>query len=125
MKNDARYILDGLLAEWHKWAKSFAILGSHGTAPMFNGLVSSRQWDSESDVIDGDLHHNQMESVDFHISELEPTHRTAIQIQARNLYTGKSVWSSARLPIDVNERTVILAMARNILTRRLTEAGIM
>lgn len=125
MKDDTRYTLDGLLEEWHKWAKSFAICGSHSTAPMFNGLVSSRQWDSEGDVIDGDLHSSKMESVDFHIGELQPIHRTAIQIQARNLYTGKSVWESLRLPKDVAKRASILADARNILATRLTNAGIM
>ena len=125
MMNDARFILDDLLAEWHKWSISFAMLGSHGTAPMFNGLVSSRQWDSEHDVVDGSLHNSQMEAVDFHIGELKPDHRTAIYISARNLHTGKQVWTSVRLPVDQMERQKIVAEARNMLTKRLTDAGIM
>jgi hypothetical protein len=125
MNNDTRYILDDLLSEWHKWAKNFAILGSHGTAPMFNGLVSSRQWDSESDVVDGSLHNSQMAAVDFHIGELMPEHRTAIYINARNLHTGKSVWTSLRLPADQEARQKVVSEARNILINRLTSAGIM
>ena len=125
MTDQIRYMLDDLLAQWHQWAKGFSIVGRHGTAPMFNGLVSSKQWDSEDDVLDGSIHHSQMESVDFHISELEPLHRTAIGINARNLVTGYSVWTSARLPADVAQRAVILRDARNILQKRLTDAGVL
>jgi len=125
MKDETRYILDSLLEEWHRWAKGFSITGAHGTAPMFQGMASSRQWDSESDVVDGTLHNTQMESVDFHINELQPVHRTAIQIQARNLHTGRSVWTSARLPENVAERAVILLEARNILSMRLANAGVL
>lgn len=125
MKDEQRYILDSLLADWHCWARSYSATGSHSTAPMFNGLVPSRQWDSESDVIDTDLRHDQLKAVDFHISELEPNHRTAIGIHARNLVTGKSVWTSARLPTDVVERAKILGDAKNILQKRLTDAGVM
>lgn len=125
MSENIRYALDDLLAEWHRWAKGFSVLGQHGTAPMFNGLVSNKQWDSESDVIDGNLHHSQMEAVDFHISEMQPLHRTAIGIQARNLVTGYSVWTSARLPTDIEARAVVVRDARNILTNKLTGAGIL
>ena len=124
MTESIRYALDALLSDWHQWAKGFSIVGQHGTAPMFNGLVSSKQWDSESDVIDGSLHHSQMETVDFHISELIPIHRTAIGINARNLVTGYSVWTSARLPADLEARAKILGEARAILQKRLMDAGV-
>ena len=125
MTEQTRYMLDDLLSQWHQWAKGFKIVGKHGTAPMFNNLVSSHQWDTENDVTDGYLHHSQMETVDFHISELVPIHRTAIGINARNLVTGYSVWTSARLPTDLEQRVVILRDARNILQKRLTDAGIL
>jgi hypothetical protein len=125
MTEQTRYALDALLSDWHQWAKGFSIVGQHGTAPMFNGLVSSKQWDSESDVIDGNLHHSQMQAVDFHIGELIPLHRTAIGIHARNLVTGFSVWTSARLPADIEQRAVILRDARTILQNKLTSAGIL
>jgi hypothetical protein len=125
MKNETRYMLDSLLSEWYQWAKGFNPLGSHSTAPMFQGLTSSRQWDSESDVLDADLHNSQMETVDFHITELCPEHRTAIGIHARNLATGKHVWTSARLPLDLQERQELLGRARQDLTRRLIAAGVL
>lgn len=92
---------------------------------MFSSVKSSKQWDSECDVTDTALHNAQMKAVDFHVNELDPVHRTALQLQARNLATGFSVWQSARLPSDVAKRAVILADARNKLTQRLTIAGIL
>jgi hypothetical protein len=125
MMDDSRYILDDLLASWHRWASGFSALGSHTVAPMFQGFSTSRQWDAVNDVVDAEINSDQMAALDFHISELEPIHRTAIGIQARNLVTGRSVWNSARLPADIQERCLCLAAARNNLTTRLVKAGIM
>ena len=125
MTDDSRYLLDDLLRSWHQWASGFSPCGSHTVAPMFQGHSTSRQWDAVSDVVDQEINGDQMEAVDFHINELEPVHRTAIGIQARNLCTGKNVWTSARLPTDVSERCNLLAAARNSLTFRLVKAGIL
>lgn len=92
---------------------------------MFHGVRSSRQWDSESDVLDGTLHNSQMEAFDFHVNELDSISRTALSIQARNLVTGRSVWVSARLPDDPEKRALILQNARNNLIKRLQIAGIL
>lgn len=125
MRDDSRYILDDLLSQWHRWAEGWTGVSAHGSCAMFTSVKSSRQWDGESDVIDGELHNAQMKALDFHVSELEPLHRTALQIQARNLVTGYSVWNSARLPQNLEERQLILSDARINLTKRLTSAGIM
>lgn len=125
MTENTRYMLDDLLADWHKWARGWSGVAEHESCAMFTGVISSRQWDSENDVIDSALHSAQMTAFDFHVNELEPLHRTALQIQARNLVTGRSVWSSARLPVDVEERAIILMKARNCLTNRLKDAGIL
>lgn len=123
--DDTRYILDDLLASWHRWASGFSAVATHGASAMFTGVRSSRQWDDEDDLVDGALHVEQMKAVDFHITELEPLHRTAIGIQARNLVTGRSVWTSARLPVDIEERAIIVMEARNNLMRRLLGAGVL
>lgn len=125
MIDDTRYILDVILADWHQWAKGFKIVASHGACAMFSNVKSSRQWDSEGEVTDGNLHNSQMKAVDFNINELCPLHRTAIGIQARNLVTGRSVWTSARLPTDIQKRAIILQDARTILINRLTAAGVL
>lgn len=123
--NDSRYLLDDLLSNWHRWASGFSALGSHTVAPMFQGFSTSRQWDAVQDIVESEINGDQMAAVDFHINELEPIHRTAIGIQARNLVTGKNVWTSARLPQDIEERCLCLAAARNKLTASLVKAGIM
>lgn len=125
MINETRYLLDALLQDWHRWARGFSPVAEHHTSPVFGYQVNSRQWDSEDDVLDGHLHNAKMKAVDFHISELQPLYRTAIDIQARNLCTGKSVWTSARLPKDVDKRALIIAEARNQLLQRLMRDGVL
>lgn len=124
MKDDTQYLLDDILASWHKWRRGWNG-AQHTSCAMFTGVLSSRQWDTENDVIDGALNSETMKAVDFHVDELEPIHRTALQIQARNLVTGRSVWHSARLPEDIKERAVILMDARTKLLTRLLGAGVL
>ena len=124
MKNDSNELLNDLLADWHRWARGFQIVASHGTSAMFAGVRSSRQWDSENDVIDGTIRDQTMRAFDFHVNELDHVYRTALQIQARNLVTGKSVWASPRLPNDLESRAQVLGLARAALLSRLSAAGI-
>lgn len=124
MKDDSREILNGLLADWHQWMQGYQAVAGHGTSAMFTGVRSSRQWDSESDLVDVALHNEQMKAVDFHIGELCSVYRTALCINALNLATGRSVWTSARLPTDAKQRAEVLQAARTGLICRLRDAGI-
>ena len=124
MQNDTRHLLDDLLAEWHRWANGFEAVPTPKTSAMFSSVRISRQWDSEDDVLDSSIHNEQMKAFDFHVNELIPLHRTALQINARNLHTGRSVWTSARLPQDVQERAIVLRDARDNLLKRLVFSGI-
>lgn len=125
--NSQQYALDSLLSDWHRWASGYSGVQGYGQCAMFAGVKSGgRQWDAEGDVLDGALHDSQMRAFDHQVSELkDPIYRTALQIQARNLSTGCSVWTSARLPQDLAERAIILRNARNSLQKRLTDAGIL
>lgn len=125
MTEDAAYRLDQVLQDWHRWAQGFQMVATHGACAMFTSVKSSRQWDSENEAVDSSLHNSEMKCVDFHIGELEPLHRTAIGINARNLVTGRSVWTSARLPTDIEQRQLILRDAREKLTKHLTNDGIL
>lgn len=125
MRNESDYLISDLLASWHKWASGWSGVAAHGSCAMFTGVRSSRQWDSANDVVDGSLHNDQMKAIDFIVMEMEPVHRTAIQIKARNLATGNSVWSSPRLPKDPEERAVLMMEAMNALTKRLFGAGML
>lgn len=124
--SETAYQLDQVLAEWHRWCGGFQIVATHGACAMFtNAKSTSRQYDTENEVIDGKLHNAEMKTVDWRIGELEPLHRTAIGIHARNLVTGRSVWTSARLPADLEQRQLILQAAKNILINHLTNDGIL
>ena len=125
MQNDSSYLLDDLLSAWHRWCYGFEAVPTPKVSAMFSSVRISRQWDSEDDVLDSSIHNAQMKAFDFHVNELKPLQRTALQINARNLATGHSVWKSARLPEDVMERAIILRDARNNLMKRLTFAGIL
>ena len=124
MKTKANNILNDLIVEWWRWSKGWTGVAGYNTCAMFHDVKSSRQWDSETDVLDGSLHNSQMKAVDFHIGELDATHRTAIQIQARNLATGASVWRSPRLPTDPNELAKVITEAKLALLKRLDVAGV-
>jgi len=124
MHNDAKHILDDLLVAWHKWAKGYQHVGGVSSSPMFRDAKTSRGWDSLTEIVDETIDSCRMVAVNFHVMELQPDHRTAIQLNARNLATGVSVWSSPRLPQDPEERTVLLMEARNKLLKRLLSAGV-
>lgn len=125
MRGEIDSILDDLLKSWHRWAKGYQHVGGINSSPMFRNAKTSKGWDSLSDIADESIDAAKFEAVDFHVMSLEPAYRTALQLQARNLHTGVSVWSSPRLPQDPEERTIVLMEARNRLMRCLLTAGVM
>ena len=125
MKDDTNEILNAMLADWHRWACGYRHVGGINTTPMFREVKAGRAWDTVDEIIDSDIEHSRMEALDTIIMRLCEQHRTALQIQARNLHTGHSVWVSARLPSDMSARAVILADARVKLLCDLRDAGIL
>jgi len=125
MMNDSYEILNSLMCDWHRWAMGYQHVGGINTSPMFREVKNGRQWDTIDEIIDGDIENSRMEAIDHIIMGLCDVFRTSLQIQARNLYTGRSVWSSARLPQDMGERQQILADARMALSAKLRDAGIL
>lgn len=125
MNDDTRQIFDDLLRRWHHWSAGYRPIADVGSSPMFKQAKPGRQYETQYDLAEQSLENSAMESVDFHVYELQPAQRTAIQINARNIATGRSVWRSVRLPEDIGERTIVLAGARMALMRRLIDAGIL
>jgi len=124
MRNENDSLLNDVLVSWHKWACGYKHVGGINSSPMFRDAKTSKGWDSLSDITDDTLSAATCEGVNFHIFELRDTYRTALQIYARNLVSGVSVWSSARLPSNSEERAILLLEAKNALMRRLLGAGI-
>lgn len=125
MRDESKEILDSLLAQWHRWACGYRYVGGINSSPMFRDAKTSKGWDSVEEIIDSEIDGSRMEAVQFHIFELRPVYRTALQLNARNLHTGKTVWDSPRLPPDPEERAIMLMEARNLLLKRLLSAGVL
>ena len=114
-----------MLCDWYRWAKGYQHVGGINSSPMFREVKMGRQWDTVDEIISSDLVHSQMEAIDHIVMAMCEVYRTSLQFQARNLYTGKYVWTSPRLPTDPKERAVILADARQALGAKLRDAGIL
>lgn len=125
MTDDARQILDDLLADWHRWARGYRLASDISAQPMFKQSQSPRGWDSVQDIVESEIDGDTMAAINFHIFELDPIHCTAIQIHARNLVTGRAVWTSQRLPTDPLIRAALLGVAKGELTKRLMAAGVL
>lgn len=76
------------------------------------------------DIADRNQHAAAVKLIDFAVNEMEPAYRTALQINARNLATGVQVWTSPRLPTDLESRAQLLGLARQALILRLASAGL-
>ena len=125
MNDDTRELLDDILRRWHNWSAGYRAIADVGSSPMFRQAKSGRQYESQYEIAEHQIDDDAMAAVDFHVYELEPMHRTALQINARNIATGRSVWTSARLPTDLQARAVLLGEARTALAGRLVVAGIL
>lgn len=133
MHNDSDVILNDLLAQWHHWMTGAPINGvDRMDDPTFRDARSRSGWDSSGDVVDRELNQRTMKAIDFHVGGdsraqggMAEPHRSAIYCLARNCCTGQRVWGSPRLPQDADELAVVIQEARNILTRRLLQAGVL
>jgi hypothetical protein len=117
--------LDDILSRWHHWA--IAYQAPHGyppTAAGFDQYRVSRQYDDENGALDKEIELKVMRTVNFQITEMAEPFRSAIYCNARNLYSGVSVWRSPRLPADDIERARVVVTAREMLSKRLTMAGV-
>lgn len=124
MMDETQHLLDDILANWHRWARGYQHAAGINSSPMFRECCSNnRQWASLDEVADDDK--SQCKAVDAIIMAMSPEFRTALQINAKNICTGRNVWTSARLPADAETRARILTDARVALTVKLRSAGIL
>jgi hypothetical protein len=123
MIDESRCLLNDLLCAWHRWASGYQHVGGIASSPMFRGMTPNKTREDD-DAVDGAIHNATCEAINHQVMEMDPVHRTILQLQARNLHSGVSVWSSPRLPADPEERAVVLMEARNRLTKRLIFCGV-
>ena len=123
MKDETNELLNDLLCQWHRWANCYQYVGGINSSPMFRECRSnSRQWASIDEIADEDK--SQLAYIDAVIMGMCDVYRTALQLQARNLHTGRSVWTSARLPADAAMRARVLGEARTALIVKLRIDGV-
>lgn len=137
MHNDSAAILNDLLAQWHHWMTGAPINGvDRLDDPTFRDARSRSGWDSSGDVVDRELTQKTMKAIDFIVGgdsrgqgglpdTKEQPYRSAIYCVARNACLGVNVWASPRLPESLEERAIVVMEARNMVMRRLMDAGVM
>lgn len=124
MRDETNQILDDLLSRWHAWSRGFK-LSAQAMNPVFRQALRAKGEQTLEAIAEDSWLNGTMKEIDFQVSEMSDPHRTAIYINARNCYTGRSVWISPRLPSDPVARAEVLATARAELVRRLMQAGVM
>lgn len=118
--------LNDLLAGWHAWSAGHVMeMGYSRTCSTFRQARISRQYDDANGSLDAHVDAVLMEAVDAVMGEIDHPWHAALSIQARNLFTGKSVWVSPRLPVCRVERARVLSVARNKFAQGLERAGIL
>lgn len=123
---DVNQALNDLLTRWHQWSSSYTFgKGYPSIDSACRSSRTSRQYDDSNGALDAAVENKIMEAFDAAASTIEQPYLTALQFQARNLFTGRQVWTSPRLPVDEMERVVLMMEARNRLLRVLARSGVM
>lgn len=117
--------LNDLLARWHAHCAGYTQgKGYPSGDAVCRDADTTSAWDWWNGSVDKDVDRKIMDAFDAAIWAIPQPHLTALQFQARNLYTGKQVWRSMRLPADDQERAVILVEARTMLLKALASGGV-
>lgn len=130
MKNDQNAILDDLLSRWHEWARGYR-LSAQAASPIGRNALRAKGEQTIDAISEDQWYDTTMAAIELavmgdkqHLGGMEEPWRTAICCDARNCYTGRSVWLSPRLPQDKEARDVVILEARVQLLGRLVRAGV-
>jgi hypothetical protein len=118
--------LDHWLARW--WQTRERITASEGYPQACPGLKdyrTSRQYDDVSGALDGSIDAMILSQIDHEIHELPGDHHAAIIFEARRLVVGATVFMSRRLPEDRFALAALVLLARDNLTVRLIDCGVL
>lgn len=119
--------LDHLLALWHAWQQSDkGVRGFNRKSLVIGDIPEKRglQYESQLEAQDIRADNFRCKQVDHEVRHMPEPYQSAVYCIARNLYTGRSVWLSPRLPADKKDRDIVICVARSILTKRLKSSGV-
>lgn len=120
---DQNAILDSYLAEWHEWAKGEQHARGYGNSSAgLSGYRPSRQHNIDDLYVETDK--STMQTIDFHVGEMDEPYRAAIYMEAKNLAAGRHVFRSPRVPAGI-EGMNIMKVARLTLINRLVNGGVL
>jgi hypothetical protein len=123
VKDDTSSLLDAILQDWHRASKSEGLTPERVECVTFAGHASNRGAMLEYEIAEDSIESTRLEAIQFHVDQLSPEHRTALQFEARNLNARLQVWRSPRLPQDPVARQALVDEARAALMRRLVNDG--
>jgi hypothetical protein len=120
----AEHVSD-LLARWHCWSAGHSLVHGYPTqSSSCRAARASRQYDDENGGLDAHVDAVLMQAVDGVVDQIPDPWRTALAVQARNLHTGRQVWSSPRLPVCPMLRGQIVVQARRKFIEGLARGGL-
>ena len=85
MKRDTTDILNDLLQDWHNASKSEPLVAERTECVTFAHHASNRGAMFEHEIAEDSLESTRLAAIQFHVDQLSPEHRTALQFEARNL----------------------------------------
>lgn len=118
--------LNDLLARWHAHCQGYSAGKGYPSADaVCKHAKTSSVWDSWNGAQDKATDTMIMNEFDAAMWDVPQPYLTVLQFQARNLHTGRQVWTSPRIPADHMERGVMLMEARVLLMRGLARRGVL
>jgi hypothetical protein len=121
--------IDGLLLAWHEWRSGYRLgRGYSGSDSTCQDYRAPTHWDWKNGAAQDRAEEEIMRGVGRAIERVpnDPRRwRHAIEIEARNLFAGASVWSSPALPDDPAELEVLRIEARTRLMIELQREGVL
>lgn len=105
--------LHALLGLWWRYERQHDLsqLGYPRECPSTKGYRSGGRWDDDSGASDVDDRGRLARRIGLIVERLQPQHRSALHVLARNAATGAAVWRSDRLPSDAAELQRVMAEA--------------
>lgn len=127
MTQDESAQLDHLLSLWHWWAGGEKASRGHNHRALVVGDCRGYglQFESQLEQQDADNERLTCKTIDGEVRKMNEPYRAAIYADARNLVYGIAVWSSPRLPLDPNDRAIVVKVARQMIANTLIGLQIM
>ena len=111
--------LELLVLWWRAESQWTPVEGYPMECPSTRGWRASRQYDDHNGAQETDERGLLIRHIGQVVASIPQPYRTALYMVARNRALGESVWSSARLPENQDERAEVVADAVQMFAERV------